>query len=61
MFITFHLMQSMAYQAFLQESKFALVFVGKSTGGTSFVIREKKKGLRVRKEWYFSLTSLNLS
>lgn len=41
-FITFHILQSIAYQALLQESNFGLVFVGKSSSGTSFVIREKK-------------------
>lgn len=35
-------MQSLVYQALLQESNFGLVFVGKSSSGTSFVIREKR-------------------
>lgn len=41
-FITSHLRQGIAYQALLQESSFGLVFVGKSSSGTSFVIREKR-------------------
>lgn len=56
-------MQSVASHAFLQESNIGLVFEGKSCSGRSFVDKKKTENKKVRdiKEFYFSLTFLNLS